>query len=139
MKWMSLILGVTLMCLGCSDPGLSLVPASGTLVYKEKPLAGYEVILQPADGQERRARGLTDEQGRFQLGTVGDADGAMVGKFTAFVVRPVQDPGGEPGRENFSAMKPEKSVLPAKYASPETSGLTVEIPAAGTTDLKIEI
>jgi hypothetical protein len=29
--------------------------------------------------------------------------------------------------------------IPAMYANPETSGITVEVPASGATDLKIEL
>ena len=42
------------------------------------------------------------------------------------------------GQNNFTAPQPKVKLAP-KYASPETSGLTVEVPPSGSSDLKIEV
>jgi len=124
---------------GCSS-GASVehtVLARGVLTHKGQPLSYYAVTLQPLEGQ-RGAAGETDEQGHFVMGTNSAGDGALPGKHRigiAYLGPPASRPDGQ---NNFTAPQP-KVKLSAKYASPETSGLTVEVPPSGTSDLKIEV
>lgn len=113
------------------------VAARGILTHKGQPLSYYAVTLQPLEGQ-RGAAGETDEKGHFVLGTNDAGDGAVPGKHhvgIAYLGPPASRPDGQ---NNFTAPQP-KVKLAAKYASPETSGLSVEVPAAGSSDLKIEV
>jgi hypothetical protein len=124
---------------GCSD-GLNMehtVSARGILTHKGQPLANYALTLQPVAG-ERGAAGETNEQGHFVLGTNSAGDGAPPGKHRvgiAYLGPPAARPDGQ---NNFTAPQPQVK-LAAKYASPETSGLTVEVPPGGSIDLKIEV
>jgi hypothetical protein len=124
---------------GCSG-GANLEPtvsAQGVLTHKGQPLAYYAVTLQPVEGK-RGAAGETDEQGRFVLGTNNAGDGAPPGKHHVGIAY-LGPPGSRPdGQNNFQSPQP-KVQLAAKYASPETSGLTVDVPPAGSSDLKIEV
>jgi hypothetical protein len=113
------------------------VPASGVLTHKGQPLSYYAITLQPIEGK-RGAAGETDEQGHFILGTNSQGDGASPGKHSigiAYLGPPAARPDGQ---NNFKAPQP-KVKLAANYASPETSGLTVEVPASGSNDLKIDV
>jgi hypothetical protein len=133
-------LGMLFLVVGCgpAEEDLQLVPASGVVTYKGKPLAGYDVYCKPsAEGRPAQAR--TDSEGRFVLGTAGEANGAQVGEFSVYILRPSVDQEMEPGREEMNSVKEQKSVLPAKYENPGTSGLTIEVPPEGTDSLKIAI
>ncbi len=126
---------------GAEGPGgperLPTVPAAGVVTYQGKPLANASVSFQHTSGVVT-AGGKTDSDGRFTLSTYGENDGAPAGSYRVTVaVNAVQEI--EPG-----VLAPEppggfKSPIPDKYANPDTSGLEVEIPAEGTTDLKIEL
>jgi hypothetical protein len=133
-----LLLAVGLIGQGCSD-GSNLertVSARGVLTHKGQPLSYYAITLQPAEGH-RGAAGETDAQGHFVLGTNSTGDGAPPGKHRVGIAY-LGPPGSRPdGQNNFEAPQP-KVKLAAKYSSPETSGLTVEVPPTGSNDLKIE-
>lgn len=141
-----LIVAALMAAPGCSQPGptgtvLETAPVSGTLTYQGQPLSSFLVVFTPVDGR-RPATGRTDSAGRFQLGTNAPGDGAVVGAHKISVAfdpdtgvdstqaMPIEDPAEMP--------KPPVEI-PAKYANPETSGLTQDVPASGVTDLKIDL
>lgn len=116
------------------------VPAAGTLTWNGKPLAGFRITLHPAGGEARTASGVTDDSGKFVLGTDEAGDGAVPGQHAIAVIwEPPADDGLGDVVEDPSKMPKPPVELPAQYASEQTSGKTVEIPAAGNTDLKIEL
>lgn len=86
------------------------------------------------------ATGYTNQEGRFRLGTFEVEDGAIVGKHRVSVQahgpgKPVP-PGqgsGLPGD-----MLPGDPIIPMKYFSPETSGLTRDV-ARGKNEFEIEL
>jgi len=140
----SLLVGLSLPLIalaagGCADVAdiEHTVSAGGVLTHKGQPLANYSVILQPIEGQ-RGAGGETDDHGHFVLGTNGAGDGAPPGKHRvaiAYLGPPASRPDGQ---NNFTTPQPKVKLAP-KYASPETSGLTVDVPASGSSDLKIDV
>jgi len=141
-RWIAVcffLLAIGLVGNGCSH-GSNVehsVAARGVLTHKGQPLANYSVTLQPMEG-ERGATGETDEQGHFVLGTNSQGDGASPGKHRvgiAYLGPPASRPDGQ---NNFTAPQP-KVKLATKYATPETSGLSVEVPPSGSSDLKIEV
>ncbi len=133
------LLSIGLVGNGCSGGSSSehTVAARGVLTHKGQPLANYAVTLQPLEGQ-RGAAGETDEQGHFVLGTNSQGDGAPPGKHRVSIAYLGPVASRPDGQNNFTAPQP-KVKLAAKYGSPETSGLTVEVPASGSSDLKIEV
>jgi hypothetical protein len=139
-RWIGLL--ITVAMAGC-DSGptgdiVDTVPASGTLTFNGTPLEYYQVAFFPQDN--RPAVGITDDQGRFTLGTNGENDGAVVGTHgvaVTYVGKPSDNP--DEGIMEFTPPPPPKHKIPGKYNSAETSGLTVEIPSDGTSDLKLEI
>jgi hypothetical protein len=143
-----LILALVLVtALGCGgDPGPNavveeVVPASGTLTYQGKPLPFFQISLTPTDGR-RAAVGVTDEAGKFSLGTNAAGDGAPPGTHKLAVVwvgPPQEDDAGQAVIDDPSLLPKPSVKLPAKYASPDESGLTQTIPDGGTTSLQIDL
>jgi hypothetical protein len=114
------------------------VPASGTITWKGKPLPGFRITLHPADGQ-RPAAGVSDSEGKFVLGTNSPNDGAVPGKHPVSIIweQPVDD-GLSAAPTNPAATKAPID-LPPRFASPETSGITLEIPPEGSSTLELKL
>ncbi len=124
---------------GCSDVKLEkVVPVAGVLKYQGKPLEGYHITFQPVEKDRQGAGGDTDASGAFKMGTNKPGDGAAVGKHRVGVTFNSQVTEGEPGKETFKTLTP-KVKLPTKFEDPSTSGVEVDIPAAGNTALEIEL
>jgi hypothetical protein len=105
------------------------VPAKGTVTYKGQPLEKGQIQLLPDNGPA--AVGLI-ENGKFVLGTNADGDGSPPGKYrvTIFSYKETKSRFGE---------TTSKSVIPNRYANPDTSGLVVEIPEGGNEAIKVEL
>ncbi len=110
---------------GCGGDRLPVAPVEGKVTYQGKPLEFGAVIFQPAAGPG--ASGTIQPDGTFRLSTYGNEDGAVVGAhkvaFSCFDSQspdaPPPDPSKEPGLG--------KPLIPRKYLSAETSGLTAEV------------
>lgn len=134
-----LALGMFVTISGCSDVKLEkAVPVAGVLKYQGKPLEGYRITFQPVDKERQGATAETDSSGAFKMGTNKPGDGAAVGKHKVGVSFIAQIAEGEPGKEVFKTLTP-KFKVPAKFEDPNTSGVEVDIPAAGNTSLEIEL
>lgn len=107
-------------------PWEKVQPVNGVVQFEGRPIAGAQVTLVPKDTQfpaTIRPQGITNADGRFDLGTFDKADGAPAGEYGVSVVwHPLVDKGSGPTRGD--------NVLPAKYSQPDTSGLTVTIESA---------
>jgi hypothetical protein len=138
---LTLIAAMALVGCGEAQPTgdiVQVVPASGVLTLKGKPLAWYQVAAYPQDN--RPAMGVTDAEGRFRLGTNMADDGAVVGSHrvaVTFVGPPNTNPNE--GITEFSPPPVPKEKMARKYASADTSGLTIVIPEGGTTELKLDL
>ena len=139
-----LILSVlALPLLGCDSgppPGpekLPTVPAAGMVTYQGKPVANADVSFQHAEGKVTPTA-KTDASGKFALKSYGEEEGAPAGSYKVTVaVSGVQEI--EPGVLAPAPPGGFKSPIPEKYGSATTSELNVEVPAAGSTDLKVEL
>jgi len=113
------------LCSGCrpgANPHIEkTIPVSGKVTFANgSPVRGGLVTLHPKDGTKSESRGTIDKSGNFTLGTYKVSDGTMPGEYTVTVEPIVYDKRGN--------MRPDKSLgIPAKYASPDSSGLTIEI------------
>jgi hypothetical protein len=139
---------LALLLVGCGPPPTKLVPASGTVTYNGEPVEGATVTFL-VEGNAVVADGKTGADGKFSLST-GGQPGAPAGKATVGVSK--QEGGGaETGpmtkeemmklTENPAMTTDEapKDLLPTKYASPGTSGLSFEIKADGGNEFSIEL
>src|SRR5437870_5117851 len=68
---------------GCGDSGPTIVPVTGTLTYKGKPVTNAVVDFMPENG--RPSWGATDADGRFKLNYDREHDGVLVGKHKVWV------------------------------------------------------
>ena len=136
-----LVVAGCLLASGCGQVGpvaesFSTVTAEGTLTSDGKPLAYYQLMFVPEG--KRAASGTTDEQGRFVLGTNAPGDGAVVGKHKVIISYVGPPSEVTPDMDGYKPPKPPVK-LHKKYASESSTDLTVEIPDAGSSDLKIEV
>lgn len=117
--------GLLLAAPGCWGRGPKLVPVSGTVTIDGKPLSTGFVRVVPESG--RPCGGKIGPKGRFTLGYLKDDDGCVVGTHKVEV-------------QAFQDLSPtvRKWLIPKKYTSVATSGLTVTVD--GPTDaLRIEL
>lgn len=110
-------------CGKAEQPWEKVYPAAGVVKFKGEPIEGAVITLVPVSKEVPsfvRPTATSDWDGTFQLGTYSQADGAPVGEYKAVVLRyPVVGSKESPsaGRNN----------LPRKYATAETTDLTVTI------------
>ncbi|MEZ6056116.1 MAG: hypothetical protein R3C01_05360 [Planctomycetaceae bacterium] len=100
---------------GCGDDRPERVPVKGVVLIDGEPLTHGFVMIVPDNA--RPSQSPLDSEGRFELSTFGDKDGAIPGTHKVAVV----------GLENVSA-NVQRWHAPKKYMEAETSGLTVTIP-----------
>jgi hypothetical protein len=119
-------------------------------------LEGASVSFMPT-AEGRQATGQTDSAGKFTLTSYNPADGAPPGKYKVGVskLEKTADVKVDPSKPAASGM-PEgtrlsgppvqgggppprpKSLVPAKYVNPDTSGIIVEV-KSGMEPVKIEL
>lgn len=123
---------------GCNSEGP--VPVTGTITFEGKPVADASITFTPATRSEGKvAVGATDESGRFSLSllTGEDKEGAMPGDYKVSISK-VEMEGGTAANNKVSeslgsfamesaAPKRTKNLLPPKYSSASTSGLSFEV------------
>lgn len=118
-----LLLAVSLTFAGCGGDGT--VPVTGTVTLDGAPVEGAAVILEPAEGGSP-ASATTDASGKFSLKTVAGPHKVAISKTKVTMAEGAnvpEDAGGEVSDENM------EYLTPMKYASPMTSGLTVDVTA----------
>jgi hypothetical protein len=126
--------------LGCGDDtGLGRrYPVSGTIRYQGKPVEKGLISFRPTDPAGRAAGG-TIAAGMYSLETAGNRDGALPGTYKVSIIARDVDVAkalAEAKAKNprvpwqlaeYEAQKKGKSLVPTKYNSPETAGLTREV------------
>ena len=117
---------------GCGNN--DVVSVSGTISYKNKPLANHIVNFTPEKG--RPSIGTTDGQGNFTLGYSTDTKGAERGKHIVSV-EPMNAMEQEVPGMPKAPTDPEVKAMREKY-SPATSKHTVEI-TGSVSGLKINL
>ena len=111
---------------GCGEaakPWEIVVPASGKVTFEGKPVDGAELTLTPVSAEVPatvRPSAKCGADGSFTLGTYGTGDGAPAGEYKVSAVWfKLVNSGGSMVRGD--------NALPAKYANPDTSGISVVI------------
>src|SRR5437868_7064181 len=119
---------------GCSrNAADGVYPVSGTVRYNGRPVANAQVTFHPvneANPKAVRPVGKVDDQGRFTLTSFKEKDGAPAGEYRVTVVWYLARPARLGSDETVSA-----NYLPPKYASVETSELSVNV-TPGTNELR---
>ncbi len=117
---------------GCGESLPKTVPVRGRVTWQGKPLPMGTVTFQPAEsgpgGPLRPAVATIESDGTYQLSTFRTHDGASPGEYTVAIHASTPPPmeAGSP---------PPKWLVPPKYATPATSGLTATVPADASEEL----
>jgi len=118
---------VLLVVLGGCSRGPKLVPVSGQVSYRDKPLEFGAVMFQPEEGQP--ARGYIQPDGTFTLSTRQDGkdkQGAVIGehlvRITCYEGQRVEATGEITGETSLGRL-----LIPEKYTMFDETGLTVEV------------
>ena len=112
-----------LLIAGCSKPSTAPVyPVHGQVLLNGKPLADAIVSFHAQNSGEHETfpTAHTDAQGNFSLTTYSTGDGAPEGAYSISLVcfrsRSAKNAGGR-----------TENVVPQRYASPSSSGLTAKV------------
>jgi hypothetical protein len=136
--------------LGCGDPtGIEKrYPVSGTVTYKGKPIEKGRINFVPT-AAEGRAAGGDIEDGEYELTTAEPGDGAIPGSYKVTVLAIERDDsklkeiakGGQYHHDAAfaKAVRSAKKLVPAKYQSVESSGLTAEVKAQTNSGVNFEL
>jgi hypothetical protein len=137
---------------GCGSGHPDTVPVSGTVTYQGNPVAGAQVTFMPQEGGARAGIGTTDGQGKYELTTFEENDGALPGKHSVTISMPVE--GGDPGTAEdptaaYGDMMSQaasgqpvgapEGTIPGKYGAAKTSGLTAEVTPGDTKPIDFDL
>lgn len=122
--------------LGCGGSALppgakKTAKVTVTVTYKGAPVEGANVTFVNTDGPPS-ANGRTDAQGKAKLKTYVDGDGATLGSHKV-IIEKSEAVGGQTVDIDSKEYNPNappatvKYLLPQKYSSIATSGLTAEV------------
>jgi hypothetical protein len=133
---------------GCGDDEFGKrYSVKGTVKYKGQPVASGTITFDPLEAEKGRSASGTIEQGAYRLSTAGESDGALAGKYRVKIMSRNIDysqvkanAGGGAGRQTdiLKANKAAKDLIPSKYSTIETSGLSAEVkPESNTIDFDL--
>lgn len=130
-------------CAGCGsgapDNRPPRLPVTGTVLYDKQPVEGAMVVFSPQE-HPHAAIGRTDSRGRFQLMTFLPGDGAVAGDYMVAITK--VELSGVPMQATDDAPVPagtSRSLLPDKYADPQTSGLRMAVRGGEAHDFTFEL
>ncbi len=129
----SLLLVVTVVCLGCSGKVYTIAPVKGTLKIDEKPAGNIKLQFMPdasKGAQGPSSEGVTNENGQFELTTLENVPGAVIGDHVVLLVDLEQD----------RPAQGEESEHPSRIASSymtERGGLRVTVQAGSDVELNV--
>jgi hypothetical protein len=115
---------------GCGSDKSAMAPVTGKVTLDGKPFTTGGIATIPVAG--RGAMGRINSDGTFELSTFGAGDGALVGTHKVAVAAYEGGSGGPEGSLG-------KSLIPMRYTSPESSGLTIEVTADGPNEPVLEL
>ena len=126
------VVAIATMCVavGCARSDEALVPVAGQVLLDGKPLAGGVIVTMPERG--RGARAEIGADGQFVLSTKELGAGATAGTHRVAVTWLADAPGASPEA-------PRQSRIPTRYASAETSGLSIDVTGAGNENVVLNL
>ena len=128
---------------GCGSNNRERGIVTGKVTYQGEPLRFGTVIFEPEAGQY--ATGTIQPDGTFRMTTRGEGEGAPTGKNRVrFVCFANQDPSAKPAELENGPMQGESLVMgaaliPEKYLSSATSGITVDVKPGDNEPLVFEL
>jgi uncharacterized protein YfaS (alpha-2-macroglobulin family) len=155
--WNTCVAAVTLVViLGCSSSDApKTFPVTGSVAFNGQPVVGAAVSFIPEKENAKMATGVTDKDGKFQLSTNAINDGAVAGPHKIIVVK--SEGGGGAAKvekwdpnvdisKKYVEMKDAnklsgdvKLVLPAKYASLDSTPLQETVKADGQNNFILQL
>ena len=127
---------VVLVAAGCGGRATPpTAPVSGRVIFAGNPVTDATITFTPAKG--RPATGSIDADGRFSLSTFRPNDGAVTGLHRVTFGSTAEVP--MPGTAEAKNSKAGKLPFPKRYGGLATTDLEIDVPAAGLTDLTIEL
>jgi hypothetical protein len=135
-----LLVCAALLFVGCSQSGLKkkvCYPVRGELTVAGKPADGATVILQPKEANREEwsegfPRATVGADGKFQVSTYGENDGAPAGDYIILVSWLVPNPANEeasgPDRLGGRYIEPDKSKLTATVEPRPTELPPIRLP-----------
>ena len=121
-------------------------PATGVVLYQNKPVAGATVMFESTNGGAKAGSGLvaighTDSAGVFRMKTYKEYEGAIEGSHRVSVTKmdyvpAKRPPGVDP---NVDIPPIATSALPEKYKDFATSGLTASVAPKGSTQIRLDL
>jgi hypothetical protein len=121
---------LTVVTVGCGGSPSNLVEVGGKVLIDGKPLTTGRVNTLPANG--RGAQGAINSEGEFTLSSGDLGPGALIGTHHVAVIAVEET-------TNFSPEAPQRSLIPQRYARPETSGLTIDVKADEPNEVVLEL
>jgi hypothetical protein len=129
---------------GCGKP--SMVPVSGTLAFKGKPLKGCKVGLYPDVENFDPARhgygfGITDANGAFEVQHPSGEKGIWPGKYKVTLVAWVDAKGNPipPDAKPSEVPGGVKNLLPAQYESLADTPERLTVPSGGLNGVTLAV
>lgn len=114
------------------------VPVHGKVLLNGEPLAEAQVVFVPTTGTHG-ASGLSGKDGSFKLSTFPPEEGVVPGSYKVMVVKSIVPEIQTDEDHGKAEMAYAKLLVPQKYTDVNTSGLAVDVPEKGLTDLKLEL
>ncbi len=130
---------------GCGGGGGSrpqTTPVTLTIRYQGQPVEGATVTLAPQASDGTAATGQTNAQGVVAPRTFPEVPGVVPGNYTVLVAKTLVE--GLRQGENLDDADPGqqptfKELLPPKYKTVATSGLTLQVPSSGSVEKTFEL
>ncbi|EAQ81819.1 hypothetical protein [Blastopirellula marina] len=130
--------GLCILLCGCGGGnGLETAPATGQVLYNGKPLPYGTVSFRPKAGSP--ATGVIQTDGSFTLTTYRNGDGAILGMHEVLINATEHDAGIAAPVQPDTEMLAPKSLIPEKYMSFSTSGITAEVKQGEKNHFQIEM
>ena len=113
-----LLLGGLLFLAGCGSRGPRMYPVTGEVVFADGVALQSGIVEFTAVEQEISSSGRIGPDGKFQLTTISDGDGAVAGEHRAIVIASLGDGLVTHSHDAKTLRRPAK-----KFANYKTSGL----------------
>lgn len=114
------------------------VLATGVVTLDGKPLEAAQVVFVTG-GDGTGGSGLSDKDGRFELSAFPPDKGIPPGTYSVMIVKAIVPEIQDVSEDKYAPPAKATLLVPVKYTTPTTSGLSVVIPETGKEDIRLEL